>query len=502
LDDAESDTESLSDLPYTTESVALFMKKVNRIRFHSMTVTAEGISSGGGLSPGERSRSCPELTDKSSGRSSPTTSHKAFSTNNIETESVSTQTMVSALGQTDVDVEQLFSYGHLFSMVLPTCSSNITQCSKCHSEVSTNSGTQADNSPPLFSTFSPSELLDRHIQLGGELHAKELSKIPLTSQTAINWTHFGGVPPVDEVNILRGQILLLHNQLMYERHKRELHAQRNRRLLGKIKHSCALEEQNSALLDQLRLQENELHNLQVSLKLQQESQRQADNVHEAKLITTQQQLKEYIQKYEDVKLSSTELENTCQRQKQDLASLQKEMCNVKSQHFTSQQEVSIMKEKVSANKHLQEQVNKLTKELVLMGELTQKYQSQLSELKNRVDPSNQQEWISQSTYRELAAAKLSVEQKNVELEACKTHLVHVEDVVKQKEMIITEQKKLLENVKSLHSAKSQTLEARCDSQHKVQQRLEAHILELYNKIDSLTPHSKPTVAVAEGSSEQ
>ena len=42
-----------------------------------------------------------------------------------------------------------------------------------------------------------------------------------------------GKPPVDEVEIIRGQVKLLHNQLLFERHKCDLHAIRNRRLIGK-----------------------------------------------------------------------------------------------------------------------------------------------------------------------------------------------------------------------------------------------------------------------------
>ena len=38
---------------------------------------------------------------------------------------------------------------------------------------------------------------------------------------------------MDEVEILRGQIQLLHHQLLYERHKCDQHATRNRRLIGK-----------------------------------------------------------------------------------------------------------------------------------------------------------------------------------------------------------------------------------------------------------------------------
>ncbi|MEQ2196939.1 hamartin, partial [Xenoophorus captivus] len=46
---------------------------------------------------------------------------------------------------------------------------------------------------------------------------------------------------------LRSQLLLLHNQLLYERYKREQHAVRNRRLLRRIINATALEEQNNAM---------------------------------------------------------------------------------------------------------------------------------------------------------------------------------------------------------------------------------------------------------------
>ena len=58
-----------------------------------------------------------------------------------------------------------------------------------------------------------------------------------------------GMPPADEVNILRGQIQLMHTQLMFERHKREMHAKRNRRLLGRIVKTTYLEEQNAAMVN-------------------------------------------------------------------------------------------------------------------------------------------------------------------------------------------------------------------------------------------------------------
>lgn len=63
-------------------------------------------------------------------------------------------------------------------------------------------------------------------------------------------TLFTGSPPADEVSIARGQLLLLHTQLMYERQKRELHAERNRRLLSKIAKAEKVKQNNQTLVSE------------------------------------------------------------------------------------------------------------------------------------------------------------------------------------------------------------------------------------------------------------
>lgn len=57
---------------------------------------------------------------------------------------------------------------------------------------------------------------------------------------------FAGDPPLDEVEILRGQVKLLHNQLLFERHKCDLHAIRNRRLVGKTLKAVQYQEELQA----------------------------------------------------------------------------------------------------------------------------------------------------------------------------------------------------------------------------------------------------------------
>lgn len=57
-----------------------------------------------------------------------------------------------------------------------------------------------------------------------------------------------GKPPPDEVDILRNQILLLHNQLLFERHRKDVHSERIRRILGRAKKLKMQEELSIALV--------------------------------------------------------------------------------------------------------------------------------------------------------------------------------------------------------------------------------------------------------------
>ena len=63
-----------------------------------------------------------------------------------------------------------------------------------------------------------------------------------------------GNPPVDEIDILRRQVQLLHQQLLYERYKCEQHALRNRRLISKTFKAVQYKEELQATVSQRIIQ--------------------------------------------------------------------------------------------------------------------------------------------------------------------------------------------------------------------------------------------------------
>ncbi|KAJ8300717.1 hypothetical protein KUTeg_022236 [Tegillarca granosa] len=486
VDDEVSEiTQVDHDPEVTAESVAQFMKSVNRIRFNSLSNNVEELLGEKKFTHRLRSRSCPQLPKLVSpdfegedheplSRSISSTFKGTFqpTEENLEEEEPETENVVVSLtkeetplynfasktktvgcdtdvlkNQTSVVVQSSFVnpsvsstidkqeqsesikvFNLLKTLMLPTFSH---VCQKCRNEIqSDKQGTEHKTGPgvPVFSTFSPPELLDKHIQSGEELHAKELSKIPMTSKDSISWTHFGGTPPADETNILKGQILMIQNQLLYERHKRELHSKRNRRLLRKIVNAQAQEEQNSAM-------ETEIQNLNVSLKILNEEKRR---------LTENLESNEYQKKCEL---------RTLQQENHDLRSTKTELTTLL---VTQREEQDLLRK-----------VPQLHKELLLMGELQQKYQEKLQATKLSHNAKSEQEYHVATLRAEIKVLKAQLEHKKIQLDATLARTEELEEVNKVR-----------------------ALEEKYQNSIKVNQQLESHIIQLYSQI-----YQKPAASV-------
>ncbi|XP_041368930.1 hamartin-like [Gigantopelta aegis] len=524
--DSSDSCEHPSDPRQTAESVKQFMKKVNRIRFNSLTNNGNlDHNSAGPEKRGSvnRSLSCPllELEDgvaeesETLSRSASTTfsNHESDFTagqdvecetdgRHAETKS-SDDTRETAHSSTGLGPAEnnekhpsvvkineavsdpTFNIVNIFQTLL----SPSTVCRKCRSQSDAkdvSSSGQKSFEMAQFNKMSPPELLDQHLKMGGELHAKELTKIPLTSKENVNWTHFGGVPPADEINILRGQILLLHNQILYERNKREMHAMRNRRLLRKIANAAALEEHNHAMANQIDLQGSEIHNLRVSLQLLQNENQQLKQAKESNEYEKLVQLRTTLQENKDLKMANSELKSLLITQREDHDKLKKHLQETESCLFNTKEEKDILQREVDITNKLKEQIFQLQKEILLMGELQQKYQEKINVLRPQQNAKAEQDLLVTSLRAEMKAIKAELKQKTVQLDFMKAKVIHFEEMNRSKEIAIRNVKTNLENVKTSHEDELKAVEDKYNTMMRMNQQLEGEILNLLSQIDQLS----------------
>nr|XP_002735041.1 PREDICTED: hamartin-like [Saccoglossus kowalevskii] len=288
-------------------------------------------------------------------------------------------------------------------------------------------------------------------------------------------------PPPDEINILKGQVQLLHNQLLYERHKRELHAQRNRRLLGKTHKAIAMEEIAATRLDELRCKDKENENMRIEVtKLREENSRLKEFNNN---VTKEQQafLRSHKEDKERLELKSKDHESKLRQQEEEIEELTKELKKTSAELFNVVNELEDLKEKAAMTDLYKAEVSRLKKQLVLMSEFQQKV---LEKTKENTKCSNDEKLIIEKNIKEeLVCYKDKVQHLTQQISAYTSRISELEATLSNKEMTAAEQKRFLENVKSLSKGQIQAMDGKYKALKKTNQRLEAHILKLYNQLE-------------------
>lgn len=103
----------------------------------------------------------------------------------------------------------------------------------------------ASSAVPWYTTYSPSDLLDRHLDESCRLHAARLQN---AARTQTQGTAALQSPAPRSLDVLQHELHLLHAELMFERQRREVHARRGRRLLAHIKQLNSVADQNEAVV--------------------------------------------------------------------------------------------------------------------------------------------------------------------------------------------------------------------------------------------------------------
>ncbi|KAM3825723.1 hamartin isoform 3-T7 [Vipera latastei] len=336
-------------------------------------------------------------------------------------------------------IQRLPGYEHLFEVALPKTAYLFV--SRKTEELRKSKGGAEDDG---FLAASPLDVLDRLLQHGADAHSRELSKLSLPSRSA-DWTHFGGSPPSEEIHTLQNQLRLLHNQLLYERFKRQQHALRNRRLLRKAIRTAALEEHNAAMKDQLRLQEKDIQALKLSLQkeqakhrlFQEEYERMVAQLH-SQLRQLQHQREEYYSQSQELKTKLEDCSNVIRDLRSELKKSNNKVCHTELQ-------LSQVSQKLSNSESVQQQMEFLNRQLLVLGEVNELYVEQLH---NKHADTTKEVGIRQTAVRkELERVKSCLLLQSQQVEASQNRIAELESQLTKKDHLLLEQKKYLEDVK-------------------------------------------------------
>ncbi|CAB4014678.1 Hypothetical predicted protein [Paramuricea clavata] len=346
------------------------------------------------------------------------------------------------------------------------------------------SGSSGKKNTDWESQMSPAQLLNHYLLFGQNLQQGKLNSIPLTSQEGTEWTHFGGSPPKDEMKLLRKEQLLLQSELLFERHKCDLHATRNRRLVGKVFQANAVREELSAVKDQLNILQKEISSLEQSYKEKEKENRQLKERMESWNSQQVETLSNLSKTNERLTTEKHELEDEVKHFRSENEKLEEELKETKAKIFQLEKDLLFLRSLEKENTALKSQADMQARNLLIMGEREEQLQDLIHILRTTVEKSPQVEAKLHMYQKELEDARALVNEQKSNLIFFRSNVSDLENTLVQKEHQIKDLKKATDRITKIWKDKLDAVESKYQTIKRANQRLESEVMSLHSKLDA------------------
>ncbi|KAG8178725.1 hypothetical protein JTE90_023271 [Oedothorax gibbosus] len=336
----------------------------------------------------------------------------------------------------------------------------------------------------LMSSLSPPELLDRYIQSGNLASLSQL--IPITEMNSTDWTHFGGTPPPDEITIVRNQVLLLHNQMLFERHRKDVHSERNRRILGRAKRFRIQEEHIVALKEQVTLLEQDnkdlLHQMDRKKKMLSQIQIEKQQI-ESDLLS---RIAKAEQENSQLLFSNKNLQNLLVAQRKENDEIRDRCKKSQAENNSLNYQVDRASKKALQCQYIEKNSVFLSKQLILLQELISHYNEKIETLKDNQRPNIGAEIQNKAAAAEINDLKQKLDTKTLQLSIAKAKALDLEQSLHEMKNNEKRSMQMLETMKSLHHDEILIREERLEDLKRISNQKDAHILNLFKDIEILS----------------
>ncbi|XP_022905445.1 hamartin [Onthophagus taurus] len=461
-----------------SKSINDFTKRIQRLRYSSQCADdAEKYELSTGSSPGNavsypnnqvrRTNSCPEMKKSPVVPANKDNINKTLIETDEDTNGDYQDGKPSLSNGLDVDNDKLknkvtsetqtesiwpMPYEHLFLSIFPTLESN---------EIKASPGTliTRHDRPNSCNTY---DITDRYNDICIKTYEKE------------------------SLEYFKNQIELLKQQLHFEKHRREMHACKNRRLLADAKNTRALEEHKAALKDQVQIKQKDIDNLTEEMEDLKRKHISKEKDAQYNVTFWEQKFKSLSLVHSKLKEEHEELEKKLISTKDQLIAIDLKWQSAESDLISTMTEVKIAKEQAEAGERGRLELDRLNRELLLLGELQLKYQERMNDaaLLKRSDVELIK--LTEAYKYEIQGYNNQLETKQNQLDACKARILDLEHKVQRHDDTTISHKKQLNDVKEACNTKIKAVESKYQTQLAINRALEDKIVELRSQIEVTT----------------
>lgn len=241
-------------------------------------------------------------------------------------------------------------------------------------------------------------------------------------------------------NDYKDQLELCMIQLQFEKHRREIHAERNRRLLGKSRVIRGLEQSNATITDQNTRLSMEINNLN-------EKAAEARRLHQTELQKLKDDIRNLSRKCNEEIETNRELltnKDLLQIRYEDEQKLRRQMAqeneNLKAENFDLKNLLSSALEEAKYGKECHQQLTKLESDMINFNESRLKWQHRLEEFDSMKARDHEAELLFEKYSQEMADMKKKFENISSQNESFRSKMYDLEQQLLKKEIAIREHK--------------------------------------------------------------
>lgn len=273
------------------------------------------------------------------------------------------------------------------------------------------------------------------------------------------------------------ELQLLYVQLQYERYRRDVYAERNRRLLGKSRDNATLETD----IDRLKSQLESLRKEHSALMRNLNEAKMTKNCTEQSLLTECNGLRDEVQMQRDTNKKLQFNIETLDRRLAEEVEEKKKYVNLlesaQAKIFEMENLLQQCQYKADVGDKYKDELQRLQQREVLMGEMKLKCGEKLVELENLRARESEIKNIKNACIEEVKELKSELAAKTSELASTKERIQNIESQLLRQNNLVADQKRCVKIVKEEYEEKLKAVEAKYSAQKAIIQRMEESILD-------------------------
>ncbi|XP_002013443.2 hamartin isoform X1 [Drosophila persimilis] len=285
------------------------------------------------------------------------------------------------------------------------------------------------------------------------------------------------------------QCKLLCLQLEYESYRRSIHAERNRRLMGRSRDKRSLEMERDRLREQLKNFDAKNKDLASKMDNAMRLNNERQKSHQEELAEMKSKYQHELEEKKCLRQANDDLQTRLTSEMAQHKEMKYELESLRGQVFSLSTELQHAQLQADLGLQCKQELARLEAEFIIMGEVQVRCRDRLAEIDNYRARDEELQMLQESSHLEQKDLRHSLDEKTSQLESMKHRISDLQAQLTNSEKAMTEQKRLLSTVKDEYEEKFKAVNKKYDVQKKIIMQMEEKLIMMMQQPQGTVGHN-------------